>query len=332
MTDINSRRRAYRNAARANFDGDSAYNETERQEAVTGTASGTTITGVNKQSMREVKVYHAHGYAVYHDIVTGNEDPSIYSSFCEVFFSYEQAKEYLLKRIKNSVDYIYQNDPNFRGVAIDDKEFYCVDSSWRKEYIQEYVDYSLVISEITYGYDGNAPVDFSSPQKIDWHLRYTGDVLTRYYVFGSKEYECRPNDLLPVAGTKFKRGDLVKYVNWKCPDDYKGILVVLNAPQKPQDETAPWENCYEVLCIEHYYDPRRSGLVSNVEIHEEDLRLCNQKELQDNASRFFNEPSFVLQKVVLGTSGLENAVVDKILKGDVLFNCAPSWQSIPELK
>lgn len=331
---LNYRRMAYRNAVRASFAENNETSENKQQNQTDQTLNnGSAVSNIGQGvQSKDFKVYHAHGYVVhsenlfdYKQIWTSD------SSFSEVFFSFDEAKNYLMKKFVNMLAYVYQNDPIFAGTNLDDVSFKKSGEQWKKEYISEYIDYRLTITEVSSDYDENAPIDFSAPRKIEWHFRYNGEVLTRYYIFGNKEYEFRQGDDAPSAGTKFKRGELVKYTDWEYAADYEGMLVVLNTPLRPQNTATPWENIYELLYIEDYYNPKRSGRVSKVCIHEADLEICSIEEIDDESRKFFNAPTLALQMVVMDMVGLDDKTTNSILNGEVLFNCARSWQSIAEL-
>lgn len=334
MSDI-YRRMAYRNAARASFAENNEKSENTKQNQPTQTTNSGSVVGSNAQSVQTqpLKVYYAHGYVIRCDnLITNKEYWNGDSYFSEVFFSFAQAKEYLLQKFNNLVAVVYQNDPLFTADALSGNGFHKCDEQWQREYVSEYVDYLLVITEISFDYDEKAPIDFSSPKKVERYFRYNGQERTRYYVYGSKEYEFRASDYQSRAGTKFARGQIVKYTDWEFPTEYEGALVVFNTPQKPQDKATPWENCYELLLIEDYYNIKRTGRVRKVKIHEADLELYSLAELEDERTKVFHAPTLALQMVVMDVVGLDDKTTNSILNGDVLFNCSPSWQSIAELR
>lgn len=277
-----------------------------------------------------MKIFHAHGYVIHSDnMASGDEIWNRQSAFSEVFFDFEKAKNYLLEKFEKLLYDIHYHDKMYEGSSKEERNLRNASEYWRREYIDEYIDYRLEISELTPEYiANNARIDFTKPPRIDWYFHYNGEAWTRDFVFGDKKYECRESDLLPEAGTKFKVGDLVEYTDWELRCDYPGIFVVLSTPQKPQDNTAPWENHYELAYIEDDYGAYRGGRVKQVELHEADLKLCN----LDEMSKYYDkEPILALQRVVAGEADIAPKLKEDILHGRVLFNTMPSWRDIPEL-
>ena len=276
-----------------------------------------------------MKIYHAHGYVIHSDnMASGDEIWNRQSAFSEVFFDFEKAKTYLLDKFEELLYDIHYHDKMYEGSSEEERNIKNVSEYWRREYIDEYIDYVLIISELTQEYAAdNAQIDFTKPPRINWYFRYNGELSTRYFVFDEKEYECRESDLLPEAGTKFKVGDLVEYTDWEYGRG-TGILVVLSVPQKPQDKTAPWENHYELVYIEDDYGARRCGRIALAEIHEDDLQLCSEERMEKACER---EPILALQKVITGEAGISPKLKEDVLHGRVLFNMMPSWRDIPEL-
>lgn len=277
-----------------------------------------------------MKFYHAHGYVIHSDnMASGDEIWNRQSAFSEVFFDFEKAKAYLLDKFEELLYDIHYHDKMYEGESKAERDITKAHLSWRREYIDEYIDYRLKISELTpeYALD-NAKIDFTKPPRIDWYFHNNGEVWTRDFVFDDKEYECRESDLLPEAGTKFKVGDLVRYTDLELRRDYPGILVVLSTPQKPQDKATPWKNHYELAYIEDDYGAWRGGRVRQTDLHEVDLKLCDLEEY----SQFYNrEPILALQKVITGEADISPKLKEDILHGRVLFNSMPSWRDIPEL-
>lgn len=278
-----------------------------------------------------MKIYHAHGCVIHSDNkASGDEIWERDSAFSEVFFDFDEAKKYLLEKFEKLLYHIHYHDKMYEGASKEERDITKAPPGWRREYIDEYISYCLEISELDPEYAADPePIDFTKPQRIDWYFFPDGEVATRDYVFGKKEYECRESDLLPEAGTKFKVGDLVEYVGRDDWFDETEHLVVLSVPQKPQDKTTPWENHYEVAYIKNDYGRRRGGRIGQDHIHEADLKLCNLKEWEDLHEQM--EPILALQKVVTGEAKISPKLKEKILNGGVLFNNLPSWREIPEL-
>lgn len=277
-----------------------------------------------------MKVYHAHGFVIHSDnMASGDEIWNRQSAFSEVFFDFKNAKNYLLEKLEELLYDIHYHDKMYEGSSEEERNIKNASEFWRREYISEYIAYCLVISELTPEYAAtNAKIDFTKPPKIDWYFRYNGELYSRDFVFGDKAYECRESDFLSGAGTKFKVGDLVEYTDWEYRRDYPGILVVLSTPQKPQDNTAPWENLYKLAYIEDDHGPYRGGRIALDKIHEADLKLCDDKRLEKYIER---EPILALQKVITGEADISPKLRDDILNRRVLFNTMPSWRDIPEL-
>ncbi len=298
MADI-YQRMAYRTAARAAFQ----QSEEERK---------------HNNAPKQNRVYHAHGYVVRSENVTTCEETwTDTSAFSQVFFDFDKAKQYVLTQFKEHLVGIYVNDPLFDGTEIFDLK----DLSW-KLYIETFISYDLVISEIDPEHDA-AKASFANPDQIDWHLRYNGEVQSRQYLVGNKFYEHRETDLLPESGKKFCRGDLVLYNDWENKHDYEEILVVLNSPIKPQNAETPWENLYEVVYVKNNQHLLSHGCVLRTKIHECDLNLCDSETL---AKYPFAEQTLALQKVVKGGADISPQLAESVLGGKVLFNDKPSWR------
>lgn len=159
-----------------------------------------------------MKVYHACGYAVKQkDIHSLEAEWNRRSAFSEVFFEFDEAKRFLVRNFDALLKEIYRTDCRFAGTPPEYGDIEKSDNRWRREYIDEYVDYALAVTEIDTDIRDGVKIDFTSPPRIRHHIRFTGEEITRYYLFGDKEYECRESDLLPEAGTKFIEGDLLRY-------------------------------------------------------------------------------------------------------------------------
>lgn len=203
-----------------------------------------------KVELENLKIYHAHGYVVHSENYgSGDEIWERGSAFSEVFFDFESAKQYLLKNFEEQLSNIYRRDKLFEGCPEKECKIENASDLWRKEYLDEYIAYELIISQVTPNSANQEHIDFTKPQKIEWCLSNDGEILTRFYVFGNKEYECRESDLLPEAGTKFKVGDLVEYDEMRWGRDYVGALVIVKIPDKPKSKSTPWENLYKVAYI-----------------------------------------------------------------------------------
>lgn len=283
-----------------------------------------------KEKSADVNIYHAHGYVIHSENqTTGDEIWDRNSAFSQVFFDFERAKKHLLEQFEKLLADIYRRDKLFEGETEEERDIKKQSPAWRREYIDEYIDYCLVISELTLEYSAdNIKIDFTNPPQIDWYFRYNGEMSTRYFVFGDKEYECRESDLLGEAGTKFNVGDLVEYTDCEYWRDYPGMLIVLNTPQKPRDKTTPWENLYRLVYIDDYYALRHSGRIAHTDIHEADLKLCDKERMERDLNK---EPVLALQRVVKGEADISPELREDILCGRVLFNTMPSWRDFPEL-
>lgn len=269
-------------------------------------------------------VYHAHGYVIHSENCTSGEEIwDRNSAFSEVFFDFEKAKKFLLEQFEKLLEDIYRKDKLFEYMPAEERDIKKQSIEWRREYIDEYIDYCLAISQLTHEYGAdNAEIDFTNPPKIDWYFRYNGELRTRFYVFGDKEYECRESDLLADAGTKFKVGDLVEYTDWEFKRDYPSIYVVFSASVKPSDKTEPWGNIYTLLGIDDGCI-FRSGTVHKEQLHEADLRFA-EKERMENCS--FIEPLTVLQKIVKGETSLTEQEKKEVFGGKVYFGNLPHWR------
>ena len=270
-----------------------------------------------------MKIYHAHGFVVRNNFpAEGEEVWNRYSSFCKVFGDFESAKNYLLGCFERRLENIYANDGSFSPGATERLEIKDKTSCWRREYIEEYICYNLLISEIDSDIWCNERGK-SLPDEVVWCIRYNGEISSRYLVFGDKEYEFRPSDEADGAGEKFKAGDIVRFTDWE-DDRSRNLFVVYKTP-RPAKEGAIWQNYYTVLGVDLY---SRAPVVSREEFHEADLALCSPEDLEHEP---YIEQLLALQKVVTGKVSLSKELWNKILDGRVIFNSRPSWRDIPEL-
>ena len=253
-----------------------------------------------------MKIYHAHGYAV-RDVerIAGTQEWKKNSTFCNVFFNFEQAKAFLLKKFDELLHEICAGDvfPKQDGKLLVDRS-----QDYKAAYIADHIDYALIVSEI----DGeNAD---GQPPQIDWYFRYDGTHLKRYFVYPDKKVEYRVGDELPEAGTKFKAGDLVTYCG--SPTGYyeETVLLVYKTPQIPADRTKPWKNSYRLLHFdlpEYYYDV---GHFRDDSLHENDMKPCTDaflEELKKDGVMEFLLPMQVLLREGKLTEQLFSETLDK---------------------
>lgn len=270
-----------------------------------------------------MKIYHAHGFVVRNNFsAEGEEIWNSDSSFSKVFGDFESAKNYLLDCFERRLENIYANDGRFSPRATERREIKDKNSSWRREYIDEYIFYQLIISEIDSDIWCNERCK-NMPDEVVWHIRYNGEIHSRYLVFGDKQYEFRPSDEVDGAGKKFKGGNVVRLTDWE-DERSRSLFVVYKTPQ-PAEEGAIWQNHYTVLGVGLYGSV---PAVSEEEFHEADLALCSQKDLEHDP---YGEQLSALQKVVTGKVVLPEEIWNKILHGRIMFNTCPSWRDIPEL-
>lgn len=270
-----------------------------------------------------MKIYHAHGFVVRNNFsAEGEEIWNSDSSFSKVFGDFESAKNYLLDCFERRLENIYANDGRFSPGATERREIKDKNSSWRREYIDEYIFYQLIISEIDSDIWCNERCK-NMPDEVVWHIRYNGEIHSRYLVFGDRQYEFRPSDEAEGSGKKFKAGDIVRFTDWEDERSYSPF-VVYKAPQ-PVKEGAIWQNHYTVLGVGLY---GRVPVVSEEEFHEDDLELCLPEDLEYFT---YGDQLIALQKVVTGKVALPKELWNKILNGRIIFNSFLSWRDIPEL-
>ena len=269
-----------------------------------------------------MKIYHAHGFVVRNNFpAEGEEVWKRDSSFCKVFGDFESAKNYLLNCFEERLESIYAGDEVFAPGIEERQAIHDKTGPWRREYIEEYIFYRLLISEIDIDiWRGERK---NAPDEVLWHIRHNGEIRSRYLVFGNKEYEFRPSDELDGAGEKFKAGDIVRCIDWE--DDRRGdMFVVYKTPQIAEGGEI-WQNHYTALGVGLYC---RRPVVSEEQFHEADLALCSSKDLSHEP---YGEQLAALQKAVMGKVVLPEDVWNRILRGRIIFNTCPSWRDIPEL-
>ena len=270
-----------------------------------------------------MKIYHAHGFVVRNNFpAEGEEVWDCNSSFSKVLGDFESAKNYLLDCLERRLENIYANDGRFSPGVEERLKIKDKTSHWRREYIDEYICYNLLISEIDSDIWCNERSK-NMPDEVLWYIRYNGEISSRSLVFGDKEYEFRPSDEADGAGEKFKAGDIVRFTDWEDERSYSPF-VVYKAPQ-PVKEGAIWQNHYTVLGVGLY---GRVPVVSEEEFHEDDLELCLPEDLEYFT---YGDQLIALQKVVTGKVALPKELWNKILNGRIIFNSFLSWRDIPEL-
>ena len=270
-----------------------------------------------------MKIYHAHGFVVRNNFpAEGEEVWDCNSSFSKVLGDFESAKNYLLDCFECRLENIYANDGRFSPGATERRGIKDKTSPWRREYINEYIFYQLLISEINSDIWGNERGK-SMPDEVVWYIRYNGEISSRYLVFGDKGYEFRPSDEAEGSGKKFKAGDIVRLTDWE-DERSRSLFVVYKTPQ-PAVEVGVWQNLYTVLGVGLY---GRVPVVSEEEFHEADLELCSSVDLEHYS---YGEQLIALQKVVTGKVLLPEEIWNKILRGRIMFNACHSWRDIPEL-
>lgn len=268
-----------------------------------------------------MKVYFAHGHIIGQDATGDNERWDRWSTFSEVFFNFDEAKKYLLDVFNGRLTNIYLDDPIFRDGKATDLD----DDNWKSEYVSEYIEYSLTISEID---PDISPDQYTNKgaRRMEWVLRYTGDIRTRYMVLrDGVGVEFRPSDGLPEAGTKYKVGDLVTFNDRESKEYFADVFVVIKTPQKI--EGGVWSNHYEVAYIEKSKMLR--PVVWTEGFHEEDIQPCFNTLLEHNPLK---EQLLALQKVARGEVKLPERLREDIFGGKVMFNDIPSWRDISGLK
>ncbi len=272
-----------------------------------------------------MKIYHAHGYVV-RDVerIAGSQEWKRNSLFGEVFFEFEEAKEFLLKRFDELLLEICAGDvfPQQDKTLLVDRS-----KTLKEEYIADHIDYKLIVSEI----DSGATDDPSLP-RVDWYFRHDGAHLKRYFVYPDKTIEYRVGDELPEAGTKFKAGDLVSYCG--SPTGYyeETVLLVYKTPNIPIDRTKPWENRYRLLhfdLAEYYYG---AGHFRDDSLHENDMQPCTEaflEELKEDGALEFLRP---LQAMIREEEMTERFLND-LLNGKITFDLKnPTWREQPEFR
>lgn len=278
-----------------------------------------------------MKVYHAHGFVVRNNWgIPGEEKWENSSVFGEIFNDFERAKAYLLECFEDRLHRIYAKDDLSRCDEPDKTPLIDFSKSWRMEYIDEYIFYDLVISEIdTEQRWSDAALVSEIPSKLEWHLSDNGEIQTRYLKFeDGTEREFRPTDELPEAGTKFKKGDLVQYTEWKCMGDCPYVYIVAETPKSEKVHTMSGENHYKLLYLDDKYFGRGAAKVCREEFHEADLELCGESGLELDRLK---EPILTLQQIVKGERQISPELWGEIMSGHVVFNMEKSWREIPEL-
>lgn len=96
-----------------------------------------------------MKIYHAHGFVVRNNFpADGEERWKEQSSFFKVFGDFEGAKDYLLDCFELRLENIYASDELFSPGVEERKKIKDKNSLWRREYIDKFIYYKLLISEI----------------------------------------------------------------------------------------------------------------------------------------------------------------------------------------
>ena len=277
-----------------------------------------------------MKIYHAHGFVVRNNWgAAGEEKWERNSKFGKIFNEFEKAKAYLLERFDERLHWIYAKDDLSRGDE-NKKPFIDVSESWKTEYIDEYIFYDLMISEFdTEQRWSDAALASAIPSELEWRLCYNGEECTRYLKFADgTERELRASDELPEAGTKFKKGDLVAYKEWKFLGDHPYIYIVDEAPERENVHAQTCENHYKLLYLDDKYFGRGAAKVCREEFHEADIEPCSKNRLELDRLK---DPILTLQQIVKGEIKISPKLWEEIVNGHIIFNIEKSWREIPEL-
>ena len=270
-----------------------------------------------------MKVYYAHGFAVRNNFpADGDEVWQNNSSFGKVFGDFESAKNYLLSCFEERLENIYACDERFAPGIEERRAIHDKTGILRREYICECVFYNLLVSEIDADI-WRGERDPNAPDEIVWHIRYNGEVSSRYLIFGDKEYEFRPSDESDGAGKKFKAGDMVRCADRE--DDRSGDMFVVYETPQIAEEGGIWQNHYTVLRVGLH---GRRPVVSAERFHEADLALCLP---EDSKRAHYAEQLAALRNAITGKVVLPKELWNEILRGRIIFNACPSWRDIPEL-
>lgn len=164
------------------------------------------------------------------------------------------------------------------------------------------------------------------PAKIEHSYDYNGKeiYITGIYIFcynGKRierkvmmDYEDYKN---PLAGTKFKKGDIVK-IKEKY-DSHDKLHVITDIPHKKENQKF-FRNTYDVIVNHNSYD---EGCHVDV-FNEKDLALYTEKLPEDS-------PIIFLSKFIKGEIKLENISWMDIECGRITLNENKSFRDIPEI-
>lgn len=267
-----------------------------------------------------MKIYHAHGHVV-RDVerIANSQEWNRESAFCEVFFEFNKAKDFLLKKFNALLRKICGGDVLKQG----GKPITYCSQDLKEAYIADHINYELIISEID--------SDKSELSRIDWYFRHDGAHLKRYFVYTDRTIEYRVGDELPKAGTKFKAGDIVTYCGTPTGYYEETVLMILETPSIPPDRHRPWENRYRLLHFdlpEYYYC---DGYFRDDRLHENDIKPCKEKLFEELKKDGVLEFFLPLQALIRGGK-LSKKLLDGLLGKKILFGINNnSWRNIPEL-
>ncbi len=275
-----------------------------------------------------MKIFYAHGHVVHQNITGDCEDWKERSSFSEIFNDFEKAKSYLLSSVDELLHDVYADDLLLSGG--DGKPFIDVSPRWKAEYINEYIDYSLVISEIDTDIKWNEPKehDLFAPPQIDRYYDCDGREISRRYVYdeGKTEYEFRSGDEEPEAGGRFKPGDILEYA--RGGDCERAVFIVAARPERPANSHTPWENKYDLIAFDLVDRTGRCAIVTNERLHESDMRPASSKRMS-----LFGALGEAFEAIggLVASGKMSAELMKKITSGKIAFNIAESWRDIPEL-
>lgn len=160
MSDMNARRMAYRNAVRAatyQLEGEQLKSEAE--------------------TSKNQKIYHAHGYVVRSENKDSGEGEWTHNStFFDVFTDFEAAKQYLLAKFWEVLDCVYRTDKLRLHYPEEQCDIKKESPKRQREYIEEHIDYALVISAFS-PFGESKESGLTMPDKKDWYLRHTGEII-----------------------------------------------------------------------------------------------------------------------------------------------------------
>lgn len=250
----------------------------------------------------------------------------------------EEGKAWLDKLLRKQYEDWFEEDKSTEILDLTHEQLFQLKAMYDfsiTEFNPEYIDkinYIEKLPEIKEWDIHDVFISDLTPSKIKYSYDYNGIIkyISGIYLFNyknkKKEYEVTmqyEDYINPKAGTKFKKGDIVKIKNCKKNHDnypFANMLhVITDTPHKKENQKF-FKNTYDVIVNHNCYDEG-----CHVDVFEEnELELYTEKISDDS-------PLMFLSKYFRGEIELNNIEWMDIECGRITLNENKSFRDIPEI-